>query len=363
VVSCSTLFLAVAFRAVSILYSEPKPVDFLSSWAAARLALSGQAATAYDLNAHHAAEQLAVAFHSLLPFAYPPPFLLAVTPFGLAPFWLAFALWLAVTTTIYAVVAGRKGALPFAMAQPSVLANFLIGQSGFLTTTMFAGGLAVLRRKPWLGGGILGLLVIKPQLALALPFAMIAGREWKAIGGGALSSVSALLIAFVIFGSSTYQGFFSALPVLTNGMERGSWPWTELASVFALLRFLGVPQAAALSAHAMVAFVAIALVCRAWWLRLDEREAILAAATILVPPYIFTYDALLLVIPMLWLLKHPRPSWMVPLSWLLCFLPVAYYFDFYAGPNTIPFAAALLLWALHARPKAELSPQLSGIAA
>src|SRR5205085_9178013 len=69
VASCSALFLAIALRAVSILYSDPKPIDFLSSWAAARLALRGQAAAAYDLNAHHAAEQLAVTFHSLLPFA------------------------------------------------------------------------------------------------------------------------------------------------------------------------------------------------------------------------------------------------------------------------------------------------------
>src|SRR5205085_12071389 len=122
-----------------------------------------------------------------------------------------------------------------AMAQPPVLANFLIGQTGFLTTSIFAGGLAVLRRNPWLGGGILGLLVIKPQLALALPFAMIAGREWKAIAGGAICAASTLLIALALFGWPADHGFFSILPVLTDGMERGSWPWTELAGVSALL--------------------------------------------------------------------------------------------------------------------------------
>jgi hypothetical protein len=103
----------------------------------------------------------------------------------------------------------------------------------------------------------------------------------------------------------------------------------------------------ALAVQGLVAVAAIALACRAWWLGLEERAPILATATLLVPPYLFTYDALLLVIPMLWLIERQRHLWVIPIAWLLCFLPIMTYVGFYLGPNTIPLAAILLLSVLH----------------
>ena len=345
----SILFVIVAFWATWILYTKPLAIDFLSYWAASHLVLAGHLASVYTLEAHHAAEEMIAPIkNGWLPFAYPPPFLLVVAPIGLAPFWLAFGLWLAVTATIYALVVGRLDTLPYAMSHPSVLANFLIGQNGFLTTAIMAGGLRALPRRPFLGGGILGLLVIKPQLALVLPFAMIAGRQWKAITGGIASASAALALGLLVFGWSAYQGFLAMLPLFANGMANSQWPWNELASTFASLRFLGVPQPIALAVHTGVAMAAIALVCRAWWLGLDERAPLLATATLLVPPYLFTYDALLLVIPMLWLIERQRHLWVIPVAWLLCLLPIATYFDYYPGPNTVPLAAILCIWAVHA---------------
>jgi hypothetical protein len=344
----SVLFVIVAFWAVGILYTKPLAMDFLSYWAAGRLVVTGHLAAVYDLQAHLATEEAIAPIGGWLPFVYPPPFLLVVAPFGLAPFWLAFGLWLAVTATLYAFIVGQRGAMPYAMAHPSVLANFLIGQNGFLTTSIMAGGLHLLAKRPFMGGAVLGLLVIKPQLALALPFAMIAGRQWKAIAGGVLSASAALLVALAVFGVGAYQGFLAMLPVFTNGMTQNRWPWNELASVFASLRFIRVPQEAALAVHSIVAVAAIGLVCRAWWLGTEERAPILATATLLVPPYLFTYDALLLVIPMLWLIRHERHLWVIPVAWLFCFLPIMTYFGFYDGPNTIPLAASLAMWALHA---------------
>lgn len=355
-VGFSILFVIVALWAVWILYTKPIAMDFLSYWAAAKLALSGGIASVYSLTAHHAVEIQIAPIDGWLPFAYPPPFLLVVAPVGLAPFWLAFGLWVAIGATIYALVVGRSGSLPYAMAHPSVLANFLIGQNGFLTTSILAGGLRALPSRPFAGGAMLGLLIIKPQLAFVLPFAMIAGRQWRAIAGGMLSASGALLVAYLAFGWAAYDGFLKMLPVFTNGMEHSLWPWNELASPFASLRFIGVAQAPAFAVQAAVALAAIALVCRAWWLGTKERGPIVAAAALLVPPYLFTYDALLLVIPMLWLIERQRQLWVIPVSWLFCFLPVATYFGYYPGPNTVPVAAMLCLWALHLpQPRAPVS--------
>jgi len=342
------LFVIIAFWAAWFVYSKPMVIDFLAYWAAARLALAGQIASVYDVAAHQAAEQVIAPIHGWLPFAYPPPFLLIVAPFGLVAFWKAFALWVASTGAIYAIVVGRRGALPYAVSHPAFLTNVLIGQNGFITASIFVGGLETLRRKPLVGGAILGLMVIKPQLALGLPFAMVAGRQWKAIAGAAASTIVALSLGFIVFGSIAYDGFFKILPFFANGLTGGRWPWNEIISVFALVHYFGGTQNVALAGHAVVAFAAIVLICRAWWLDLDQRDGILASATLLIPPYLLTYDALLLIIPTLWLLREKQHMWVLPVAWLLCFLPIAGYFEYYEGPNTVAFAAILYLWALHA---------------
>lgn len=346
----SILFVIIAFWVAWFVYSRPAVIDFLAYWAAARLALDGQIASVYDLMAHQAAEQVIAPIRGWLPFAYPPPFLLVVMPFGAVPFWVGFTLWVTITGIVYALVAGRRGALPYAFSHPAFLTNVLIGQNGFITASLFIGGLEMLRRKPWLGGAILGLLVIKPQLALVLPFALIAGRQWKAITGAAVSAMLALSAAFAVFGSVAYVGFFKILPFFATGLAGGRWRWNQMVSVFAFLRYFDVPQNIALAIHSLVAFGAIVLVCRAWWLNLDERDGVLAAATLLIPPYLLTYDALLLVIPTLWLVTQRRHLWVIPVAWLLCFLPIAGYFDYYEGPNTVFLAALLYLWAMQAPP-------------
>jgi hypothetical protein len=345
--SCSAVFLAAGAWTCWLIYERPRSIDFLSFWAAGRLAAGGHGAWAYDLNLHLAAERLAVPIGGLLPFAYLPPFLIVLAPFGIVPFWVSFALWVVVTAGAYALVVGRKNGWAFAMSHPSVLSNFMIGQNGFLTASLFSGGITLLSKRPWLGGAILGLLVIKPQLALLIPLAMLAGREWKAIVGGAMSASCALLVALALFGWDAYRGFAAALSTLTAALQESRWSWSEVASAYAFLRFFDVGQRAALVAQALIAILVAGTVCRAWWLKLDERGPILAAATVLTSPYLFTYDALLLAIPMLWLMNHRRDWWLLILSWFFCFLPVAYYFDLYPGPNTIPLAAGLLLWALH----------------
>jgi hypothetical protein len=81
---------------------------------------------------------------------------------------------------------------------------------------------------------------------------------------------------------------------------------------------------------------------------------ILAAATLLIPPYLFTYDALLLTIPLGWLFRQQKGGAAFIAIWIFSLLPVVAYFT--AFPNTIPLAAMLSLWALH-RAKVPAFPE------
>jgi hypothetical protein len=246
------------------------------------------------------------------------------------------------------VAARRAEQGRFSFAQGAAAANLIIGQNGFLTAAIFIRGTEWIASRPLLGGATLGLLAIKPQLAILLPAALLAGREWRAILGGVLSSCALAAIGLILFGSDAYRGFLAMLPQVPQWLSNGRLPWGELASPFALLRYFGVPQGPALAVHAAIGLGAAALTARAWALKLEQRIPILAGATLLITPYLFTYDALLMTVPLAWAFRHQRSGAALAI-WLLSLLPLASYFgDF---PNSIPIAAMTALWVLH-RPRA-----------
>ncbi|MEO8884224.1 MAG: glycosyltransferase family 87 protein, partial [Devosia sp.] len=158
--------------------------DFLSFYAASTLALGGHAADVWRPDLHEAAE------HAILPgtagylaFFYPPPFLLVCWSLALLPYALSFVTW-AIGTTVLALAAvalflrraGGKGGLTSLalLAFPALWINIMTGQNGALSLALFAAGFALLPRRPVLAGLVLGLLIIKPQLAVALPFVLAA---------------------------------------------------------------------------------------------------------------------------------------------------------------------------------------------
>jgi hypothetical protein len=330
----------------------PKASDYVSFWTAGRLALSGHPDLAYNIARHHAAEQAVGHVGGMLPFPYPPPFLAIIAPFALLPFGASFYLWVFATAALYGWAARHFAPLPYAFAMPAAYLNLLIGQNGFLTSGIFISGVTVIETNPWLAGTILGLMVLKPQLALLLPIAMLAGREWRVIAGAIVSTIALLVLGLILFGSRSYQAFFDILPHYVQFLRDNRLPWNELASPFALARFLGLQQSSALMVHSAVAFVAAALTARAWWLRLEERVPILAAATLLMSPYSYTYDALLLIVPIGWMISNGRYQY-IPVVWICAFLPLITYYTPFVGVNLTSIAAVICLWVAHLGPRAN----------
>ena len=156
-----------------------------------------------------------------LPFAYPPPFLIIVWPFSLMPF----------------AVASRSGsrrqrpsmcdartiaAIELPYADPAVLANAMTGQNGYLTR-----GCSLPEPPCWGLGRSLqvlssGLLVIKPQLALLLPFALLAGRDGARSEERPFHRSSWLRPAPCVRGRRLSRFPRSALPIA--GRLRNGWP-------------------------------------------------------------------------------------------------------------------------------------------
>jgi arabinofuranan 3-O-arabinosyltransferase len=288
--------------------------DFVNVWAGGRQALDGHPEAAYDVDVQKAAEVAALGhnFAGEYPWVYPPTFLLVAAPLALIPFVPAYAIWVFATFPAYvaairAIIGYRVGIL-LACAYPGVLSNAMVGQNGFLTAALLGGFLITLQRSPLLAGAMLGLLAFKPHLGVLIPLALIVGGYWRAIA--AATAVVALTAAASAraFGLASWTAFFQALPTATQAtLADGRGDFGKLQSVFTLVRWLGGGETLAWTLHgALAAAVAIA-VCVLWRRRsktsFEMKAAALATGALLVTPYLYLYDLVVLAVPMAFLIR------------------------------------------------------------
>ena len=341
------LFLFVGVLALVTVLADPYQTDFVAYWAAARLALEGNPAGAYDFALHRSVELGAIPLNGALPFAYPPCFLLLLAPFGLLAYPVAAFDWVLLGFAAYCTALRRWApAMPWlALSFPPLLVNVITGQSGFLVTALLVAGMKLLPKRPFAAGLVLGLLVVKPQLGLVLPLVLAAGREWRAIGGAAASAAGLVLLSLPLFGWAAWQAWLGNAGLAAAIASQGLAGFHRMASVYGALRLLGVGSAPAWTIHAAVALAAAAAACWVWHRKpeLEARAGALAAATALASPYLFVYDLLILVVPFLWLIGRGRHLPFLALAWAILFLALVQVAGWSGGPNLMPLAPVLLL--------------------
>jgi hypothetical protein len=221
----------------------------------------------------------------------------------------------------------------------------MVGQNGFLTAALFIAGMLCLQKRPFVAGLILGCLVIKPQLGFLLPIAFIAAAQWRAFAGAALSSLGLLLAAWIAFGTEAYAGMIEIAPMFASIAADGLVGWHKMGSVYASLRLAGLPSEAAWTLHILIATAAAAAVWIVWRRDADLRAkaALLGAASMLVSPYIYVYDTMILVVPMLWLVASSIDRRIVLALWLIPLITFLQNFGYNETVNLMPLVPIALL--------------------
>jgi len=87
---------------------------------------------------------------------------------------------------------------PTALTTDAIVVGDLIAQPGTesLEQAIALYGGELLERRPLLAGGLLGLLIYKPQLGLLIPVALVAGRHWRASNKGVAVSLGERDVAY-----------------------------------------------------------------------------------------------------------------------------------------------------------------------
>lgn len=291
---------------------HPILIDYLSMWAAGHMALAGHAAAAYDWAAHKAVEVSAVGhdFDGYFSWFYPPTFFFATAPFAVLPFVPALLAWIAAGLTLFLLsirlVFPRRGSVILAAAAPVVLWNATAGQNGYLSAAIIAGALALIDRRPMVAGVLIACLTFKPQFGLLIPVALVSGGYWRAFLSAAAATVLLAVISAAVFGADAWTGFVSSIDVAYRSiLVDTSVGAAKLQSIFGVLRVLGGGTGVAWAAQLAVAVPAVGFVAWLWHSSAptDLKAAALAAGTVLVTPYVFIYDLVILVVPIAFLAR------------------------------------------------------------
>jgi len=238
----------------------------------------------------------------LMPWLYPPTFLLLVIPLALLPFWPSYVLFVLATGFAYVKVVGwllgvrsvwRQGVWLPIVASPAVFVSVLMGQNSMLTAALAGAGVYLLDKRPVLAGMAVGLLAIKPQLAILFPLVLLVARAWKTFASAALTATALTVVSVAVCGWETIPAFLhNARWAQLHLIENGGVAWQVMPTVQAAARMLGLGVAQAYALHLVVASLAVVAALYVWLRTTDTglRVAMLAMATILTSPYLRTYE-------------------------------------------------------------------------
>jgi alpha-1,2-mannosyltransferase len=300
----------------------PNTTDFVSFYAAGKLADAGTPALAYDLAKHLAAEEVIVGQGIQYQyFNYPPVYQALFALVARLPYLTAFIAFQSATLLLFLLVARHilddfsTTAVIALLAFPAVWWNFGLGQNAFLTAALFGAGTLLLDRRQVLAGLYFGALCYKPHFALLVPLALAFGGYWRAFIAAGCAAAALVLGSLALFGWETWQAFIATAGASHTMYESGRILFGGFVSPFGAMRLLGAGIPAAYVVQAIFAVISAIVVAIVWRRRLSApvRNAVLASATLVAIPLSLLYDMMLGAIAGCWLLRggrsEPMPAW------------------------------------------------------
>jgi hypothetical protein len=279
---------------------QPVFGDFIAFWSGGRAALEGHVADVHTralIEQYH--QQAAPDVQFTAPWNSPPTFLLIASALAVLPYPAAALTFLALGAALYAAAARAilpdMRAMIFALTVPAAVYHIGSVQTGLVIAGVSGLAFVMLDKRPLAAGALVGMLAIKPHLAVLWPLMLALSGRWRAFAAAAASTLCFVALAGFVFGFDTYPRFLENLGATQNLVTSQLITTPGYASLYASLLQLGAPQTIALGIHGAAALIALFIAARVFRYRAVAGAA-LCAATLIVLPYSFFYDFTLLAI-------------------------------------------------------------------
>lgn len=204
------LLVSPAARAPTLLWTDK---DFANYWIASRLALDGRGLDVFGPQDAYLAHLRAVfgADYPWRNWSYPPHYLLLILPLSLLSYKAALILFLLITFLLLCaairLVCRRPAPWQILLLLPAIATNGLPVQNGYILSALLLAGLTLRDKRPVLAGICFGLLTIKPQLGVLLPFLLLRERQWRTVASACATTVVLGLLSLALFGADAWSGY------------------------------------------------------------------------------------------------------------------------------------------------------------
>jgi hypothetical protein len=279
--------------------------DFLVFYNTAVMTVDGAATSVWDHAVFEA--NLTEIFGQeigLLHFFNPPVGLLLWWPFGHLPYFSALWLWTLLPAVGFAWCLHRLTNSWFTTVlctmAPLMTYNAGAGQTGAFFAMLLAFFVLHLDRRPALAGSAGAMFVIKPHLAIALPFCLVIEGRWGALFAMAGVAAGLFLLSVGLFGTDAWLAFVNGIQHHSGEIFAKGTPLFDRSPSLLLGSLqIGLPAAGAWSIQ--VTGSLLALIMGLYVLRnSDDHLHRLFALTLticLLTPKIMHYDLPILLIP------------------------------------------------------------------
>ena len=258
-------------------------------------------------------------------YVSPPWFAMALVPLTALPLPAARALWLGLNLGLLlaaSALASRLVGLDWPIRRvflvgaltglvPAVEFGLHLGQNSLLVWVLVLAALLFAADRRFAATGVLlALALLKPQLAWLFGVGMTAlawrQRSLRALVGAGTLTLVVLATASAVVAPDSYADLLSLKP--------RTWDyWGSTLALPAFLAWLSGAQWLGALLYLPTALLGGAVVARLWDARASESlpyaASLTACATLALAPYAYTYDAVLLDLPLLWILARVSDAW------------------------------------------------------
>ncbi len=290
--------------------------DFRLFWAQGELAGLGRPQDAYNATAimNAAMVENLSGIIDVRPSFYPPHFILMMEPFGHLSYPKAWHLYnwssvlLLAFVTVYAFT-GSYYALPLLLGFGGLWCALSFGQNSIFLTTLYLALAAWGARHERIGGVLLAIASFKPHLGILAPLMLLWRTQYTTVVWAMLSLAVLVGITATRYDPEIWLRYYE---VLRDPVDRligfNNVQSKHMISLYATLRSYGLEPIYALAAQGVLALVAVQMLWRICRRALDPMlpTAALVTATLLAVPHAYSYDLMLLFIPIMVLVKRAQ---------------------------------------------------------
>ncbi|WFU08934.1 glycosyltransferase family 87 protein [Rhizobium sp. CB3090] len=211
---------------------------------------------------------------------------------------------------------------------PAALVNMILGQNGALTTALLLFGLSLAPGRPIIAGIFFGVLTIKPQLGVLVPFCLLASGNYRAIFSACTTTLVLIGATGLLFGFDVWSLFLTETRPLMTEILEAPFPQgyqVNATAFFMLARSLGFGLTGSYVFQAVFSILAIVAVLWLWQhgkVVVDHaaRVCLTAVLTLVAMPYGYSYDTIPMSVAVVYLFFTQRSAllllvavWLYPL--------------------------------------------------